>query len=85
MSDEQEGIMSAGGAVLSWALALQHPLSRPNEFLVYALADDSEEAAKKVEAELRAAQPGEFVCVPGCFTNMADATHGYIQQLFGGV
>ncbi|WP_353365309.1 hypothetical protein [Mycobacterium sp.] len=72
-------IMNAGGAVLAWALALQHPLSRPNEFLVYALADDNAEAAKKIERALATAKAGEFVCVPVRFMDMPDATNAYIQ------
>jgi hypothetical protein len=71
--------MNTGGTVLAWALALQHPLSKPNEHLVYALADDNADAAKKIERALAAAKPGEFVCVPIRFTNMPDVTNAYIQ------
>jgi hypothetical protein len=69
----------SGGTVLVWALALQNPPSSPNEFLMYALADDTDEGAKKVEDALAAAQQGEFVCVPIRFANMADAANVYIQ------
>lgn len=46
---------------------------------MYALADDTNENAKKVESDLAAAQPGDFVCVPVRFTNMVDVTNVYIQ------
>ena len=65
--------------VLSWALALQNPPSQPNEFLIYALAEDGKEGADRVEASMSAAKEGEFVRVPIRFANMADTTNVYIQ------
>lgn len=56
--------MMTGGTVLCWSVALQHPTSSDNNFLIYALAEDNDESAMAVEAALKAAQPGEFVCVP---------------------
>lgn len=47
--------------VNAWALALQATTARPSEFLLYALADNTAEAAKQVEVDLKAAKPGEFV------------------------
>ena len=46
--------------VNAWALALQATTARPSEFLLYALADNTAEAAKQVEVDLKAAKPGEF-------------------------
>lgn len=69
----------SGGAILTWALALQNPPATPDQFLLYALADDTDEGAQKVEADLSAAKPNEFVRVPVRFTNMVDTTNVYIQ------
>ncbi len=41
-----------------WFLALQGTTARPNEFLLYALADNTEDGAKSAEAALKAAKPG---------------------------
>lgn len=62
-----------------WALALQGANARHNEFLVYQLADNSEEGAQRVEADLKAAKPGEFVDVEVRFANMIDATTLHVQ------
>ncbi|MFL0286796.1 hypothetical protein ACJH6J_20350 [Mycobacterium sp. SMC-18] len=75
----------AGGTVLCWSVALQHPTSRGNDFLIYALAEDNDESAKAVEAALKAAQPGEFVCVPVRFMNLVHATNVYIQPHMWGM
>lgn len=65
--------------VNAWALALQATTARPSEFLIYALADNRADAAKKVEADLKAAKPGEFVDVDVRFTNMMDSTTLHVQ------
>ncbi len=69
----------------AWALALQSCTARPNEFLLYALADNSVDAAKLVEAELQAAKPGDFVAVKVRFANMMDTTVVYVQPHLWGV
>ncbi|MFV8141944.1 hypothetical protein ACNQR7_30640 [Mycolicibacterium senegalense] len=66
-------------SLLSWALVLQNPTSKPNEFLIYALGEDTDESAMKVESDLKAAAPDEFVCVPIRFANLAEPTNVYIQ------
>ena len=77
--------MMTGGTVLCWSVALKHPTTTSNDFLIYALADDNDESAKAVEAALKAAQPGEFVCIPVRFANLADATNVYIQPHLWGL
>ena len=42
-------------------------------------------SAMAVEAALKAAQPGEFVCVPVRFTNLVHATNVYIQPHMWGM
>jgi hypothetical protein len=68
-----------------WALALQGATAKPNEFLMYALADNSADGAKQVEAALKAAQPGQFVDVDVRFTNLVDATTLHIQPHLWGL
>ena len=43
-----------------WFLALQGTTARPNEFLLYALADNTEDGAKSAEAALKAANTTSF-------------------------
>ncbi|MBX9922193.1 MAG: hypothetical protein K2Y33_20565 [Mycolicibacterium frederiksbergense] len=71
--------------VNAWALALQATTARPSEFLLYALADNTAEAAKQVEVDLKAAKPGEFVAVDVRFTNMMDTTTLHVQPHLWGV
>lgn len=56
--------------VNAWALALQSSTAKPNEFIVYALSDNSSDGAKKVESDLDAAAPGDFVAVQVRFANL---------------
>lgn len=71
--------------VNAWALALQPTTARPSEFLIYALADNTAEAARKVESDLKAAKPGDFVDVAVRFTNMVDTTTLHVQPHMWGV
>lgn len=68
-----------------WFLALQSTTARPNEFLMYALADNSVEGAKRAETALKAAQPGEFVDVEVRFANLVDATTVHVQPHLWGL
>jgi len=65
--------------VNAWALALQSTSAPPDQFMVYGLADNSVDGAKRVEAELKAAEPGEFVAVEIRFANMVDTTTLHVQ------
>lgn len=65
--------------VNAWALALQGATAKPNEFLIYALADNSEEGAKQVESDLDAAKPGDFVAVGVRFANLMETTTLHVQ------
>ena len=67
------------GVVNAWALALQSTAAPPDQFMLYGLADNSADAAKRVEAELKAAKPGEFVGVEIRFANMMDTTTLHVQ------
>lgn len=65
--------------VNAWALALQGATAKPNEFLIYALADNSVEGAKRVESDLDAAKPGDFVAVEVRFANLPQDTTLHVQ------
>lgn len=71
--------------VNAWTLALQATTASPGEFLIYALAGNTAEAAKQVEADLKAAKPGDFVDVEVRFTNMMDSTMLRVQPHLWGV
>ena len=68
-----------------WFLALQGTTARPNEFLLYALADNTEDGAKSAEAALKAAKPGEFVDVEVRFPNLVDSTTLHVQPHLWGL
>lgn len=68
-----------------WALALQGTTAKTNELLLYALADNSADGAKKAEADLKAARPGEFVEVAVRFANMMDTSTLYVQPHLWGL
>ncbi|MGJ6127484.1 hypothetical protein QN239_33425 [Mycolicibacterium sp. Y3] len=68
-----------------WALALQGTTAKTNELLVYALADNSADGAKRAEADLKAARPGEFVEVAVRFANMMDTSILHVQPHLWGL
>lgn len=65
--------------VTAWALALQGSTFKHNEMIMYALADNSDTSAQRVEASLAAAKPGDFVAVEVRFTNLMDSTKLHVQ------
>lgn len=65
--------------VNAWALALQSVTAKPNEFIIYALSDNSADGAKRVEDNLDAAKPGDFVKVKVRFTNLPQDTELRVQ------
>lgn len=71
--------------VTAWALALQGTTAKTDEFLLYALADNSAEGAKRVEADLKSAAPGDFVDVEVRFANMVDAVTLHVQPHLWGL
>jgi hypothetical protein len=68
-----------------WVLGLQGSTAKVNELILYALADNTEEAAQEVTAALEAAKPGEFVGVPIRFVNQADPTTIHVQPHLWGM
>ncbi|WP_342314725.1 hypothetical protein LIX17_26135 (plasmid) [Mycobacterium avium subsp. hominissuis] len=68
-----------------WTLVLQGTTAKTNELLLYALADNSAEGAKKAEADLKAARPGEFVEVAVRFANMLDSSTVHVQPHLWGL
>lgn len=67
-----------------WQIVLQGTTAKTDEHLVYLIGED-ENTAKRVERDLAAAKPGEFVPIPVRFANQLDGVTMYIQPHLWGL
>lgn len=70
---------TTANVVNQWVLGLQGITAKTDEFLMYALADNSAEGAQRVEDDIKAAKPGEFVDIEVRFVNMMDSATVHVQ------
>lgn len=70
--------------MVAWQLILQGTTAKTDETLAYLIEGD-EQVARKVEKDLAAAKPGEFVAVPSRFANLIQQHTVYVQPHAWGV